>query len=302
MRILLNEGQIIDLFNDNLFEVVEEDKDYADIIFERKFSFGKKYTIGLCFDDSKIHTAINEIKDKKFVDKILLSGFNQYSKNTISDSLMKSPHLFGSRVEVLTKGVLFGLEKSAHWYVDYNSNLDKGDTVNGSFRKIIKNASDRITNLILENEENLWILEWREFEHLIASIFTELGYNTELTQSSNDGGKDVVCRIEKDKEIYFIELKLHKKKIGNKPVTKLSNLIKEKNDTNDGYTYHGLVIAPRGFPDNVSIVHEYSENMYIGNMKKVVSLCQRYVKRKSGLYLPNGSFLDVFKEDTKSFK
>lgn len=35
-------------------------------------------------------------------------------------------------------------------------------------------------------------LEWRDFERIIAIVFSDFGYNVELTLSAKDGGKDVI--------------------------------------------------------------------------------------------------------------
>lgn len=66
------------------------------------------------------------------------------------------------------------------------------------------------TNKGLENY--ILNLTPREFELLIASLYNHLGYETEITSATRDGGKDVIARIKREdcKEVVYAECKLYK--------------------------------------------------------------------------------------------
>ncbi|URZ03036.1 restriction endonuclease [Clostridium felsineum] len=68
-----------------------------------------------------------------------------------------------------------------------------------------------LENIILQ-------LNPREFECLIGSLYEDIGYETELTPATRDGGKDIIARIvrEDGKEVVYAECKLYK-------TTELSN-------------------------------------------------------------------------------
>lgn len=52
----------------------------------------------------------------------------------------------------------------------------------------------------------------REFELLIASLYKHLGYETEVTPATRDGGKDIIAKIKREdgNEIVYVECKLYK--------------------------------------------------------------------------------------------
>lgn len=72
------------------------------------------------------------------------------------------------------------------------------------------------TNKGLEN--SILQLNPREFECLIGSLYENIGYETEITPATRDGGKDIIARIDREdgKEVVYAECKLYK-------TTELSN-------------------------------------------------------------------------------
>lgn len=52
-----------------------------------------------------------------------------------------------------------------------------------------------IANYLIARDENIEdLLDPRQFEELVATLFREEGWNVELTQQTHDGGKDVIAR------------------------------------------------------------------------------------------------------------
>ena len=87
-------------------------------------------------------------------------------------------------------------------------------------KKIITNLNYGVSDLILEVSKRpnlLYQITPREFEELIANIFSRHGFNVELTKQTRDGGRDIIA-IRSDLGIsskYIIECKRYSK---NSPV------------------------------------------------------------------------------------
>jgi len=69
------------------------------------------------------------------------------------------------------------------------------------------------------NPEAIQVLHdagWRKLECLVERLYFHMGYDTELTQPSNDGGRDVIARKAKagEKEVVLVDCKLYTRTIG----------------------------------------------------------------------------------------
>lgn len=60
---------------------------------------------------------------------------------------------------------------------------------------IISNIDDEIKKYFKKNPEKLYDLAPRKFEELIASILKDLGFDVELTQTTRDGGRDIIAYV-----------------------------------------------------------------------------------------------------------
>jgi restriction endonuclease Mrr len=76
----------------------------------------------------------------------------------------------------------------------------------------ISNTIPKLINLIKEDSSYIYKISTREFEHVIAEIFKQQGFDVKLTKRTRDGGKDVIA-INKNalglETSYFIECKRH---------------------------------------------------------------------------------------------
>ena len=59
----------------------------------------------------------------------------------------------------------------------------------------------------------------RIFEEAMSELFEKLGYKSDLTRATKDGGIDIV--LYKDGKKYFVQCKFHKNHIGVEPVKQL---------------------------------------------------------------------------------
>lgn len=91
--------------------------------------------------------------------------------------------------------------------------------------------------------ETLLELSPREFECLVAKLYKKLGYEVELTQSTRDGGKDVIAENATiaRKEKLYIECKRYKKNVGVNWARALFGTV------TDAKVTKGVLIGARGF-------------------------------------------------------
>ncbi len=77
--------------------------------------------------------------------------------------------------------------------------------------------NDKVLQYLSENPQALYELSDRQFEEVMAEIYSRLGYKVELTKATRDGGKDIIIRKPEilGDFIYYVECKKYSK---NNPV------------------------------------------------------------------------------------
>lgn len=101
--------------------------------------------------------------------------------------------------------------KALNMYLDSELSYIPDDRIMGIYQCIdIIESKFIYSNLDLENY--ILDLKPREFELLIANLYEELGYETEVTPATRDGGKDIIGRIKREegKDIVYAECKLYR--------------------------------------------------------------------------------------------
>jgi hypothetical protein len=156
----------------------------------------------------------------------------------------------------------------------------------------------RLCELIARSPSYLQYIEWRDLERVIAATIEELGFEVELTPPSKDGGKDVVanCTVKSEGKMYFIEIKHWRK--GGKPGEKHVSDFVEVNLENN--TDGGLFLSSSGFTKPVcsSLGELMRQEIRLGAERKIVSLCQQYVKSKRGLWVNRAPLPELLFENT----
>lgn len=76
---------------------------------------------------------------------------------------------------------------------------------NNSVQDIIIDTCRKLAIKVAYNPQYIMDVEWRDLERIIATIFSDFGYNVELTPSAKDGGKDVIVWYKGAS--YIIEIK-----------------------------------------------------------------------------------------------
>jgi len=95
--------------------------------------------------------------------------------------------------------------------------------IRAKFIGIPENSKDKI-KFLLE-------IDSRQFEHLIKSLYTRMGYKTELTPATRDGGRDVIAirDLIGQKEKIAIECKLYTHTVGVEVVRSLRGVVAYEN-------------------------------------------------------------------------
>lgn len=74
---------------------------------------------------------------------------------------------------------------------------------------VLSPINNKVLKYLSENPEAWYLLQDDDFELAMAEIYSKLGYNVERTQSTRDGGKDIIIRKPEilGDFIYYVECK-----------------------------------------------------------------------------------------------
>lgn len=74
---------------------------------------------------------------------------------------------------------------------------------------VLSPVNDTVLKYLAENPQELYHLQDRDFEKIMAEIYRKLGYKVELTQETRDGGKDIIIRKPEvlGDFVYYVECK-----------------------------------------------------------------------------------------------
>lgn len=291
-KIVITDKQISEIFSRQLFNGVSNSKETADYIFERNFSFGKSYRIGLNIDLKNIENKIDLIfgSNPEKIDKLLITETDSRLLKKIEDNI----GFWGSRLERLQKKHLLNIEEDVFWDI----NLSKVEKLRKENEKPLFNYMDIISKKaaesFLKNDNIIWEFNFIQFEEFIYEMLKGIGFKVELTPQQKDGGKDVICTLNDGKTVILIELKLWKSQsVGNSVIKKLEKTLKDEKDKSTFSNYRGLIISPSGFTENIKISHEFKDLISIKDKSFINKICQRYLKKNNGFYLPNEKFDDI---------
>lgn len=210
----------------------------------------------------------------KSLDRLMIISSSPFTK-----SLLENMNHFNP-LEVQ----LYDIGGLKEWAFDKGKTLEKGTEKNTIYllvKQAVSTLSKKLTQIISEHGENaLDYIEWRQLEALIAEIFSGLGFETELTPPSKDGGKDVVVTYHGYR--YLIEIKHWKapNKVGSNELSDFLQVI--VNEKSDG----GLYLSTSGYCSNafeqLKVITKKPVN-YQGT-KKIISLVNTYEKVQSGVW------------------
>jgi restriction system protein len=111
-------------------------------------------------------------------------------------------------------------------------------------------------------------LQPKEFEYIVAELYEEMGYETKLTNSSYDGGIDVIAEKKKTgkKEKLLIQCKRYRNKIGVDEARKLLGVISDKKATK------GTLVTCSNFTREAKKFSDANPRIELINMKELTQL------------------------------
>lgn len=90
-----------------------------------------------------------------------------------------------------------------------------------------------------------WLeMSGRDFEIAVANVFKKNNYNVELTQSSSDGGVDIILK-DSNGIIKYVQCKAYKNKVGIAPVRELFGVMTDNNIN------YGMMVTLKGYTQGV---------------------------------------------------
>ncbi|WP_420337003.1 restriction endonuclease [Roseibium sp.] len=157
----------------------------------------------------------------------------------------------------------------------------------------LRETSRQLAKLVARDARALVSMEWRDMERLMAEVFEGLGFSAELTPPSKDGGKDVIvtCEVKGRRATYFLEVKHWRSatRVGSNAVQELLNVVVAEKVAG------GLFLSTYGFTSNAfeQLTVLDRKRIRFEDQEKIVSLCQTYVKAKSGVWSPPEDLSDL---------
>ena len=164
---------------------------------------------------------------------------------------------------------------------------------------IFQTVTQGLAKLVAQNPKILDQLEWRQVESLLAEVLSGIGFRTELTPSSKDGGKDIVleCVVSGRRHTYIVEVKHWRsgKKVGATQINDfLRVVVRERRNA-------GLFLSTYGFSSTAfeALAHIERQRLRLGTQEKIVSLCRTYVTSIAGIAIPAELLPCTFLDETE---
>jgi restriction system protein len=165
------------------------------------------------------------------------------------------------------------------------------------YENIIRVVSRTFIGQIARDPNFLMNIEWRELEKTIAELFEGLAFRVQLTPVSKDGGKDIIleCTMDGDKKTFIVEVKHWRslQRVGQDSVKDFLKVIVHEKRTS------GLFLSTYGFTDTAfeGLTELERKKIKFGNQNKIVSLCNTYLKVRSGIWTPLNNLQDLLFEE-----
>lgn len=190
---------------------------------------------------------------------------------------------------------VFGRKELDAWFNVYSK--ENSFICEKNVHEVIKEASRQLAEIIAKNPEQFMYIEWRELEKVIATVFSDFGYNVELTPPAKDGGKDVIVWYKG--ESYIIEIKHWdgKNKVGKRYISDFLQVIIRENRKS------GLYLSSSGYTSNAfkTLSKIEKTKFRYGDKTSMISLLKMYECVNNGIYVPVNDFEDIIGKISKGF-
>lgn len=255
-------------------------KNIEDIVIDLKVSKGNLST-------NQISSLLVSAMTKDIKNIVLVSN------NELTVQAKETASLFSNKVGINFQ--VFGRKELDAWFNGYS---DENQFVYGkTIHEIIKETSRQLAKVLAQNPEQFMEIEWRDLERIIATVFSDFGYNVELTPSAKDGGKDVIVWYKG--ESYIIEIKHWnvKNKVGERYISDFLQVIIRENRK------AGLYLSSSGYTSNAfeALSKIEKTKFRYGDKTSMISLLKMYERVNNGIYIPVNDLEDIMGKISKGF-
>lgn len=295
-EILLKDIIVSVLSDENVKLDIEKTKDSSD-----NFDY-----IGKIINGNKIENIVVDLKVSKQklttnqIKSLLMRAKGHDIKNIVlvsNSELTTSANKLSNtfRTETGTNFQVFGRKELDEWFYSYKN--ENQFVAQKTVHEILKNTSRQLAKLVAESPEQFMDIEWRDLERIIATVFSDFGYNVELTPASKDGGKDVIVWYKG--ESYIIEIKHWKNdKVKQSYISDfLQVVIRENRKT-------GLYLSSSGYTSNAfETLSEIEKPKFrYGDKTSMLYLLKMYERINSGIYVPVDNLDNVIAKISSSLE
>lgn len=162
---------------------------------------------------------------------------------------------------------------------------------------IVRAFAEALCELIAKEPGRLDQVEWRDIERVVSIALRGIGFRVTLTPSAKDGGKDVVavCTVENAIARFYVEIKHWRH--DRTGMGFISDFVEV--NLRDGTT-GGLFLSTSGFTHEVHgrLAEISRDRVRLGDREKIVSLCQRFVRHRGGLWNSETPLPEILVEGT----
>lgn len=216
------------------------------------------------------------------------------SNNELTAQAKEYAILFSNKANINFQ--VFGKNELDLWFNGYD---DENQFIYGkTVHEIIKETSRQLAKLLAQNPEQFMQIEWRDLERIIATVFSDFGYNVELTPSAKDGGKDVIVWYKG--ESYIIEIKHWnaKNKVGKDYISDFLQVIVKENRK------AGLYLSSSGYTSKAfeALSKIEKTKFRYGDKTSMISLLKMYERVNNGIYVPVNDLEDIMGKISNSFE
>lgn len=256
-------------------------KNIEDIIIDLKISKGNLPTSRI--SSLLVNAMTNDIKNIVLV-----------SNNELTAQAKETASQFSNKVGINFQ--IFGRKELDAWFNGYS---DENQFVySKTIHEIIKETSRQFAKVLAQNPEQFMEIEWRDLERVIATVFSDFGYDVELTPSAKDGGKDVIVWYKG--ESYIIEIKHWnaKNKVGEHYISDFLQVIIRENRK------AGLYLSSSGYTSSAfeTLSKIEKTKFRYGDKTSMISLLKMYERVNNGIYIPVNDLEDIIGKISKGFE
>jgi hypothetical protein len=157
-----------------------------------------------------------------------------------------------------------------------------------------------LIRVVAKDQVELWNIEWRTLEHVVATACGALGFEVELTPASKDGGKDIVltCWESGARRVYAVEIKhwTSGKRVSGTDLRKFWEVV-----VADRFDL-GLFLSTSGYGRGAMQPMQHIEHrrLRVAGAAKMADLCRMFVLGESGMWVPQQAPTQLLLEGTSS--